>query len=415
MGAQPTVSDSVPTAPVRSNDLARARDVKWELDLKSRTRAAAEIAQTHAAATDTDGIFPREAFAHLRQQRLLGILVPRALGGEGASLPDIVDVCYALGQACSSTGLIYAMHQIKVACIVRHGEATPAMQSILRRIAAEQLLLASSTTEGSAGGDIRSSAAALEHEGDHHIRLERKATVMSYGMEADGIVTTARRSADAAASNQVLLVLLKPDYTLERTQAWDTLGMRGTRSEGFTLRARAPADQILADPYEKIHAHTLVPFAHLAWGAVWMGIAAAATAKAQAFIRHALRNANGQAPPGAAHFMAAATSLRTLRGVLGSSLRSYQAVMSDEKATSSLEFQSLITLTKVQTSELATATVLSALRACGLSGYRNDSEFSIGRHLRDVLSAPLMINNDRILSNLANASLMTSLPTSIRE
>jgi acyl-CoA dehydrogenase len=48
-----------------------------------------------------------------------------------------------------------------------------------------------------------------------------------------------------------------------------------------------------------------------------------------------------------------------------------------------------------------------------LSGYRNDSEFSIGRHLRDVLSAPLMINNDRILANLATPALMTPLPTSI--
>ena len=87
--------------------------------------------------------------------------------------------------------------------------------------------------------------------------------------------------------------------------------------------------------------------------------------------------------------------------------------MSDEKAMAALEFQSMITLTKVQASELAAETVLSALRACGLSGYRNDSEFSIGRLLRDVLSAPLMINNDRILANLAMTSVMTPLPTSI--
>jgi acyl-CoA dehydrogenase len=105
--------------------------------------------------------------------------------------------------------------------------------------------------------------------------------------------------------------------------------------------------------------------------------------------------------------------LRTLRGVLASSLRSYEAIMSDEKAISSLEFQAMITLTKVQVSELAVSTVLTALRACGLSGYRNDTEFTIGRLLRDVLSAPIMISNDRILTNLATSSLMTPLPTSI--
>jgi acyl-CoA dehydrogenase len=53
------------------------------------------------------------------------------------------------------------------------------------------------------------------------------------------------------------------------------------------------------------------------------------------------------------------------------------------------------------------------MRSTGLAGYRNDGEFSIGRHLRDVLSAPIMINNDRILANLATSSILTPLPPSI--
>ena len=394
-----------------SNAAPRVVNVRAS-DLTARARAAAEAARAHADGVDAEARFPREAFAEIRKQRLLGIMVPQALGGEGAGLADIVDVCFVLGQACASAALIYAMHQIKMACIVRHYEGSAALEQILRRVSDEQLLLASSTTEGQAGGNVRSSEAAIEHLGKH-VTLERKATVISYAVDADGIVTTARRAADAAGSDQVLLVLLKGDYTLERLQAWDTLGMRGTHSEGFTLRANAPAAQLLPQPYERIHAQTMVPFAHLLWGSVWAGIAAAATAKAQVFVRHAVRQSNGQKPPGAAHFTQAVSSLRTLRGVLASTLRSYESAMTDEKAVTSLEFQSMITLTKVHASELAVATVLSALRACGLSGYRNDSEFSIGRHLRDALSAPLMINNDRILANLAASSLMTPLPTSI--
>jgi acyl-CoA dehydrogenase len=381
-------------------------------DLTARARAAADVATSHAAAVDADARFPGEAFAELRKQRLLGIQVPQSLGGEGASIAEIADVCYILGQACSSTGLIYAMHQIKMGCIVRHFKNDPVHERILRHIVAEQLLMASSTTEGQAGGNVRSSEAAVEHDGAQ-ITLERKATVISYAVEADGIVTTARRAADAPGNDQVLLVLLKADYTLERLQAWDTLGMRGTHSEGFTLRARAAAGQILPEPYERIHAQTMVPFAHLLWGSVWAGIAAAAAAKAQAFVRHVVRQANGQLPPGAAHFTQAVSTLRTLRGVLSASLRSYEAIMSDDKAIASLEFQAMITLTKVQVSELAVTTVLTSLRACGLAGYRNDTEFTIGRLLRDVLSAPIMISNDRILTNLATTSLMTPLPASI--
>jgi acyl-CoA dehydrogenase len=397
--------------PQRIPGTARVVNVR-QTDLIARARAAADVAKMNASAVDAEARFPGEAFAEIRKQRLLGIQVPQPLGGEGANIAEIADVCYILGQACSSAALIYAMHQIKMACIVRHAKGNAALERILCRIATEQLLMASSTTEGQSGGNVRSSEAAIEHDGAQ-ITLERKATVISYAVEADGVVTTARRAADAAASDQVLLVLLKADYTLERLQVWDTLGMRGTHSEGFTLRARAAPEQIIPEPYDKIHAQTMVPFAHLLWGSVWAGIAAAATGKAQAFIRHAVRSSNGQMPPGAAHFTQAVSTLRTLRGVLAANLRSYEAVMSDERAISSLEFQATITLTKVQVSELAVATVLSSLRACGLSGYRNDTEFTIGRLLRDVLSAPIMINNDRILANLATTSLMTPLPGSI--
>jgi acyl-CoA dehydrogenase len=383
-----------------------------QTELTARARAATEVAKANASAVDAEARFPSESFAELRKQRLLGIQVPQALGGEAASLAQIADVCYILGQSCSSTALIYAMHQIKMACIVRHYKGSAALERVLSRIAAEQLLMASSTTEGQAGGNVRSSEAAVVHEGDQ-VTLERKATVISYAGEADGVVTTARRSADAAGSDQVLLVLLKSDYTLERLQVWDTLGMRGTHSEGFTLRARASAEQIMPEGYDKIHGQTMVPFAHLLWGSVWTGIAAAAAAKAQAFIRTAVRGSGGQMPPGAAHFTQAVSTLRTLRGLLSANLRSYEAIMGDDKAISSLEFQAMITLTKVQASELAVTTVLSSLRACGLAGYRNDTEFSIGRLLRDVLSAPLMINNDRILTNLATSSLMTPLPSTI--
>ena len=166
------------------------------------------------------------------------------------------------------------------------------------RLCAEQLLLASSTTEGQGGGNVRASEAPVERNGSR-ISLERRATVISYGADADGIVTTARRAADAPASDQVLIVFLKSDYSLERLGGWDTMGMRGTCSAGFTLKGSGVAEQILPDPYDKIHAQTMVPTAHLTWASVWTGIAAGAVDLAQSLIRHSARHANGQLPPGA--------------------------------------------------------------------------------------------------------------------
>jgi acyl-CoA dehydrogenase len=382
--------------------------------LLQRTANVAAAAAAEAEEVDRNARFPKAAIDAARQQRLLGILIPEAFGGYGASIHDIADICYTLGRACASTAMIFAMHQTKVACLVRHGTGSNWHEMLMRRVAIEQLLLASSTTEGQNGGNVRSSAAAVEHGGTE-ISLVRNATVISYGAQADGIVTIARRANDAAASDQVLVAFTKDNYTLERNLEWETLGMRGTCSAGFELKATGSAEQIFPEAYDKIHAQTMTPVAHLCWASVWAGIAADAVERAQLFIRKAARGSGGQMPPGAAHFTAAKMTLTKLRAIITSNLDTYATHEHDERALSSLDFQSSINLLKVEASELAVATVMSAMRACGLSGYRNDGDFSVGRHLRDALSAPLMINNDRILANIATASLMSGVPASLRD
>ena len=379
-------------------------------DLMSRVRKVAAIAAEHAAMVDRDSRFPAEAIAAARAERLLGIAVPRELGGEEANIADIVDICYALGRACASTAMIYAMHQTKVACLVRHGRGSPWYQLLLRRLANEQLLLASSTTEGQSGGDVRNSSAPITRNGSR-IGLERQATVISYGNAADALVTTARRAADSASSDQVLVTFLKQDYALEPLVGWDAFGMRGTASEGFRLVASGSSEQIVPVGYDKIYAQTMMPVAHLLWSAAWAGIATAAVERARAFVRAAAQRSGGTLPPAAAHLTRANASLRTLRGLIASARRRFEAA--DPAALETIDFQTGMNLLKVNASELAVATVMSAMQTCGLSGYRNDGEFSIGRHLRDILSSPIMISNDRILANIGAASLLSGAPDSI--
>ncbi len=384
------------------------------LSFVERTAIVAAVAAAEADDVDQKGRFPEEAIEATRAHKLLGAQIPVRFGGFGASIHDITEMCYTLGRGCSSAAMIFAMHQTKVACLVRHGTGSAYHEDLMRRVAAEQMLLASSTTEGQNGGNIRSSAAAVEHNAAE-ITLVRNATVISYGAQADGIVTIARRADNAVASDQVLLAITKDDYTLTPSMGWETLGMRGTCSAGFELKVKAPADRIFPESYEKIHAQTMTPIAHLCWSSVWAGIAAASVDRAQRFIRKAARGAGGQMPPGAAHFTAAKMSLAKLRAIITANLDNYAAREHDERALSAIDFQSSINLLKVEASELAVQTVMSAMRACGLSGYRNDGDFSVGRLLRDVLSSPLMINNERILANIATSSLMGGVPTSLRD
>ena len=298
-------------------------------DIKRRAQAAAAVAATHAGPVDVEARFPAEAMSAIRAQRLLGILVPVEFGGEGASISEMVNVCYVLGRACGSVAMIYAMHQIMVACLVRHAGASAWHNQLLRRLCDEQLLLASSTTEGQGGGDLRKSDCAVVQQGAR-FTLGKSATVMSYGAQADGIVTTARRAPDAPTTDQILVALLKQDYSLEHLSAWDTLGMRGTCSAGFRLEAAGRIEQVLPEPYQKIHAHTVMPVAHLAWSAVWAGIAASAVERARLFVRKAARGQGGQLPPGAAHLTRATASLRMLRATVTSGLRRYETLMADE-------------------------------------------------------------------------------------
>jgi acyl-CoA dehydrogenase len=383
-------------------------------DLKSRAQAVAAVAAAHAGTVDRAASFPDQAFAAVKAQRLLGILVPADLGGEGATITDAVEICYALARACASTGMIYAMHQIMVACLVRNACESAWHRRLLRRLCDEQLLLASSTTDGQGGGDLRKSDCAVDAQGSR-FTLAKNATVMSYGAQADAIVATARRTPDAPPTDQVLVAILKEDYRLQHLVDWDTLGMRGTCSAGFKLEAAGAIEQILPEPYHRIHTQTVMPVANLTWSAVWAGIAAGAVDRARAFVRGAARKAGGQMPPGAAHLTRANATLSTLRSTIAAALRRYESILADDETIAGLEFQTRMNLLKVTSSELASAVVTSTMQANGLSGYRNDGDFSVARHLRDVLSSSIMINNDRILANTASAALLVDVAASLTD
>jgi acyl-CoA dehydrogenase len=184
---------------------------------------------------------------------------------------------------------------------------------------------------------------------------------------------------------------------------------------GFMLMAEGEPAQVLPVPYQKIHAQSMMPIAHLTWSGVWSGVAAGAVERARAFLRTAARRSGGQLPPGAAHLTRATASLRTLRGMVASHLQRFEAMAGREEELEALEFQAAMNLVKVNASELALAVVMSALQACGLAGYRNDGDFTVTRHLRDILSAPIMINNDRILANAANAAMLVEVPSRLRD
>ena len=132
-----------------------------------------------------------------------------------------------LGRHCASTAMIWAMHQIQVACLARHAGGSEEVARTLRAVVEEQLLLASITSEAGVGGDLRQSVAAVTGAGNE-CTLTKRAPTVSYGLEADAYLVTARRSPDAASGDQVLVLVRRDQAALKPLAPWDTLGMRGT-------------------------------------------------------------------------------------------------------------------------------------------------------------------------------------------
>jgi acyl-CoA dehydrogenase len=373
--------------------------------LSERAKRVAAVAGAYAEAVDAENRFPREALEAMKLERLMGVMVPTELGGEGATTAEIADVCTIIGQACGASAMVFAMHQIKMSSLVEHGVGSPWHEELMRKVVCDQLLVASSTTEGGIGGNLRNSICAVEVEGGR-FRIEKQATVLSYAEAADVIMVTSRAHKDAPTTDQVMTVVMKEQYSLEKTSEWNTLGMRGTCSDGFVLRCEGGAEQILPVPFAEIAAQSMLAHAHILWSALWFGIASDAVNRAHAFIRGEARKTPGQTPPAAVSLAETMVQLQAMKSSILVAIDRYEDARAHPEILSAISFAVDINLLKVNCSTKLLEIVDAAMMICGINGYRNGTAFSLGRHLRDAHSARLMVSNDRILINTSSLLLI---------
>jgi acyl-CoA dehydrogenase len=359
---------------------------------------ARDVVAPNADDVDRAARFPAEAVDALREAAALSALLPADLGGAGVSFGAVALACQELARCCGATGMVYAMHQIQVAIMLRHGREDAFYDAYLRDLAAGQRLVASVTSEIGTGGDMGRSVAAVDTQGGT-ATFEKQAPTVSYGAHADDLFTTARRAPDAEPGDQVIVLTRKEQTTLEPQGTWDPLGMRGTCSPGYVVRAEFPPEQVLSVPFSVVARESMVPVSHLLWAHVWLGIATDAFDRARAFVRASAKQKPGETPPTARKLSALLADLTLLRAEVSEALRYYETSDLGTMA-SAVRFNNL----KIAASEQAPRICLGALNVCGIVGYKNDTPFSVGRHLRDALSGALMIANDRI--HETNAGLL---------
>ena len=369
-------------------------------------RIADEVAAPNAADVDRGARFPIESITALREQGALGAFVPTALGGQGIPFEALAAACFELGRRCAASAMVFAMHQIQIASIVRHLDDAPWFEGYLREVVADQRLVASVTSELGTGGDMSRSVAAATPGEDGLITFEKQAPTVSYGNHADDLFITLRRSPDAEPGDQVVVLARAEQLELTPTGTWDPLGMRGTCSPGFVVRGTIPAEQVLPTPFPRVSTESMVPVSHVLWSQLWLGIATDAFDRARAFVRAAAKQKPGQPSPAANRLSHLMSELSLLRAEVSSGLREYCEANEDpERArlstmAAALRFNNL----KIAASEQAPRVCQDALGVIGIMGFKNDTPFSVGRHLRDSMSACLMVANERI--HKTDASLL---------
>ncbi|HEY5192243.1 MAG TPA: acyl-CoA dehydrogenase family protein [Solirubrobacteraceae bacterium] len=374
--------------------------------LSAIVRVADELAAPNAKDVDRDARFPIEAIEALRAEQALSAFIPTRLGGVGVTLETIAAACFELGRRCGATAMVFAMHQIQVISIARHLDTAPWFEEYLQAISLEQRLIASVTSEVGTGGDMGRSVAAITPADGGSCTFEKQAPTVSYGAYADDLFVTLRRSPDAEPSDQVVALARKEQILLEPNGTWDPLGMRGTCSPGYVVRATVQPEQVLPTPFPRVSSESMVPVSHILWSHLWLGIATDAFDRARAFVRAAAKRSPGELPPVAlrlSHLMSDLSLLRAeVYSALGEFIEASEEPGRERLATMALalRFNNL----KIAASEQAPRVCQGALGVCGIMGFKNDTPFSVGRHLRDTMSACLMVANERI--HQTNASLL---------
>lgn len=184
-----------------------------------------------AAEADQNDRFVSENYALLKQAGLVEAGVPRELGGGGAEISELAEMLRVLARACGSTALAFSMHTHQVAIPAwrwRH-QKVAAVEPLLKRVAAEKIILLSS-----GGSDWIGGSGKAERDGDGYRITARK--VFTSGAEAGDILMTGAIHEGADGSRSVIHFGAPMKSAAVRIEdTWRTLGMRGTASNDVVI------------------------------------------------------------------------------------------------------------------------------------------------------------------------------------
>lgn len=253
----------------------------------SAIAAATEVAERFAKRAhkaDIKGRFLEADLDDLRNSGLLSLMVPKRLGGPGASFHDYAQVAMVLARGSGASALVYNMHASVTGAIAQTPDALAsalgatdtyfhARDEILRSVQHGSFFAVAMSERGT--GSRLSSLSTTYSKTKLGYRIKGAKAFVSGAAHADAFLVAAR---DAEDAQRVSYFLVPTGKGVRVSGTWDVLGMRGTGSYDLDLEAQVPETALLGgvEGLAMLIAQLMPQWLVASYAAVYVGVAKSA-------------------------------------------------------------------------------------------------------------------------------------------
>jgi alkylation response protein AidB-like acyl-CoA dehydrogenase len=366
--------------------------------LLERLDAALPTIREHAIETDAAAAFPEASIEALSGSGLMGLTLPEAVGGLGASPEQFTTAMSSVAEACGSTSMVYLMHLVSATVL---GNATPSGHAdVLPALAEGSQLATLAFSESGSRSHFWAPVSRLESQGGGWLLDADKSWVTSAN-QADIWVSSVLGADTEGPMDSELYLVRSSDPGVSVVGRFDGLGLRGNDSAPAHLAVTVAEEDRLGDP---VSGFGLMMQVVLPWFA--LGNAAVSVGLARGALQSAINHVTGAR---LAHLDSTIADLPNVRAYIAkawTSLAAHEALLRDtaRRAAAPDEGTVLAVLaTKAGCNEMALSVTETALRVAGGAAFSR--QVGIDRPYRDARAGFVMAPTSDALFEFAGRAL----------
>lgn len=381
----------MPNVPNPSNE--GSVDARERLRLAIREFVEREMPRAAAARWDRENAFPRDVFAGLARLGVLGLAIPRALGGTGRDIVSTMVVIEELSRRSLAVSVPYIMASCYAGMNLVEFGSPGQQRELLPRVTSGDLIFAYGWTEPDVGADLASVKTRAVRDGQEVV-IDGAKRFCSGAAMCDYIYTLVRTGDAGDRHGGLSLVLVPPSTPGVQISRIDAMGMKGAATTDVVFDGvRVPVANVMGGEAGWGRGWSMLMGAgldveKLEVAAIGIGIATAALDDAWRAVC-APRGGGERPDQSATHQLAdMKAQIHAARLVLY-----HAAELADRHQKCSVE----TSMAKLLAGEAARDVALRSQAILGVEAYVQGTDAE--RHVRDALLVPIMGGSSAIQRN----------------